>query len=223
MKNNRNGLTLSRILIIMLIGGTLILPGTASFVSDPYSDSCVFEGDQVEEALIQPEVSSNGMFCVSFPDTIVMIGDYIRETYPDIWELLSAEDQAYYNSKAAVWPCGEDEPMLPNEVIRLIWLVQARSADGPAVHKQELLSAAQPTFTAPDISSWFTIGNSRFQEKQIVDSIGGMPGVNDLITNNNVLMGRMFLQARDTDGVLGIGAIHSMDRISSLSSRFSNR
>lgn len=225
MKDNRNGTTLSGILIIMLIGGILILPGTASFVSDPYSDSCVFEGDQVEEALIQPTLSPNGMFCVTLPDTIVMIGEYIRDTYPDIWELLSPESQEYYNSVAAVWPCGEDEPMLPNEVVRLLWLMQARSV-GPALHEQDfqkLTSAAERTFTSPDISSRFVTGNSRFREKQTIDSTGVMPGVNDLITKNNVLMGRVLLQVCDMDSISGIGTNPYPARTPSISSRFINR
>jgi len=124
--------------LTLFLCGFLNLPGSASFVSDPYSDSCVFDGDQVEEALIQPEMSSEGMFCVTIdPDNRVMIGEYIRDTYPDIWPLLSKENQDYYNSVRAVWPCGEDEPMLPNEVIRLLWLTQEARTVSPALHDKE--------------------------------------------------------------------------------------
>ena len=138
MKDNRYRPALSSMYFIMLIVGILVLPGSASLVSDPYSDSCVFDGDQVEEALIQPELSSEGMFCVTIdPDNRVMIGEYIRDTYPDIWPLLSKENQDYYNSVAAVWPCGEDEPMLPNEVIRLLWLMQEARTVSPALHDKE--------------------------------------------------------------------------------------
>ena len=102
-KNVRKRPALSSMYFIMLIVGILVLPGSASFVSDPYSDSCVFDGDQVEEALIQPELSSEGMFCVTIdPDNRVMIGEYIRDTYPDIWPLLSKENQDYYNSESGV-------------------------------------------------------------------------------------------------------------------------
>lgn len=226
MKDNRNGPTLSAILMIMLIGGTLILPGTASFISDPYGDSCVFDGDQVEEALIQPGSSSQGMFCFTInPDNIVMIGDYIRETYPDIWELLSPESQEYYNSVAAVWPCGEDEPMLPNEVIRLLRRMQTGTV-GPTLHEQEMqkvTSAVQQTFMVPDISSRFTTENIHIQERYTAENIGAMPDVSDLVMNTQFITERLVLKDHDSNDSSGIGTIHSAGRISSLSSRCINR
>jgi hypothetical protein len=194
--------TLLRLFSIILVGGALILPGTASFMSDPYSDSCVFEGDQVEEALIQPELSSQGEFCfIIDPDNIVMIGEYIQDTYPDIWQQLSLEDQDYYNSVVAVWPCGEDEPMLPNEIIRLLWLSQARTI-GPTLHEQELQEltiAAQQVSAVPNLPSRFTMGNSRFAEMHTGSRLDIMSEVSNSIPNIQVLTGRSFSQANTAE------------------------
>lgn len=205
--------TLLKLFSIILVAGALIFPGTATFMSDPYSDSCVFDGDQVEDALVQPELSSQGEFCYTIdPDNLVMIGEYIQATFPDIWEMLSAEDKDYYNSVVAVWPCGEDEPMLPNEIIRLLWRSQAMTVS-PMLHEQELQEltiAAQQSSAVPGLPSRFTIGYSRFAEMQTGSSLDVLPEVSNSIPNIQVLTGRSFSQANIADNVRvtrGISAV----------------
>lgn len=162
-------------LLTLLMCGFLIFPGAASIMSDPYGSSCIFDGDQVEPALAEPALSSQGQFCFTIdPDNLVMIGDYIKDTYPDIWKMLDPEDQEYYNSQVAVWPCGTDEPMLPNEVTRLLWISQATSGS-LFLQENELTSTVPAVTTASGLSSRPAMGNSRFMELRSTVNSGFMP------------------------------------------------
>lgn len=161
----------------------------AALISDPYSDTCVFEGDPFEPALIQPELSPQGSFCfIIDPDNPVIIGEYIRDTYPDVWEMLSPDDRARYNTLWAVWPCGWDEPMLPNEVIRLLRVSEALSerhvlqepVSGPFLPGTE--SHPMPS----GLETQFTTGNYLLQEMRSSSGPGGVPGAKELIARKMV-------------------------------------
>jgi len=181
------------ILIVLIACGFLILPSSA-VVSDPYSDSCVFEGDPFEPALIQPE-SSGGFYCFTIdPDNPVIIGEYIRDTYPDVWEMLSPDNQEYYNTMWAVWPCGWDEPMLPNEVIRLLRVSQALSErqtlDVP--ESTVTLQRLEYPSTISDLTAEHSVGYFHLQEMRSNGGSIGIPNAGDLIASKKTLTGKVF-------------------------------
>ncbi len=184
---------LQGILIVLIACGFLILPSSA-VVSDPYSDSCVFEGDPFEPALIQPE-SSGGFYCFTIdPDNPVIIGEYLRGTYPEVWEMLSPDNQECYNTMWAVWPCGWDEPMLPNEVIRLLRVSQALS-------ERQTLEVPESTFSLQrlesassfsDLTSKHIVGDFHLQEMQSNGGSIGVQNAGELIASKKTLASKVF-------------------------------
>jgi hypothetical protein len=67
-----------------------------------------------------------GDFSFQFnPDDPMMIGDYIQSNYPDIWAMLSPEQQQLYNLEGVIWYTGAAAPVLPGPVKKLIALKQA--------------------------------------------------------------------------------------------------
>jgi hypothetical protein len=158
----------------------------ASLMSDPYSDVCVFDGGQPEQALIQPPLSPQGEFCISIdPDNPVMIGKYIEEKYPEVWKMLTPEDQEYYNSKWAVWPCGAEEPMLPNKVIRLLRSTQS-APSRPTLQEQQVTVPSQPQEPAVPVTALsvrLANGKSRLQEVRSGGSLGVVFDARSLIAS----------------------------------------
>jgi hypothetical protein len=186
-------LKLYGILIALITCGFLILPSSA-VVSDPYSDSCVFEGDPFEPALIQPE-SAGGFYCFTIdPDNPVLIGEYIQDTYPDVWEMLSPDNQEYYNTMWAVWPCGWDDPMLPNEVIRLLRVSQALS-------ERQTLEVPESTFSlqrlesassVSDLTSKHIVGDFHLEDMRSNGGSVGIPDAGELIAGKKTLASKVF-------------------------------
>ena len=148
----------------------LIFPGSAVLVianpNDPYASTCVFDAAPGEPIVYLTDYQGqDGMKSYRFSD--LMIGEYIRDTYPDIWEKLSPEDQEFYNYRAAVWLAGAEEPVLPDIVQKLLWENQA--ATGTLfLQTDELTSPAPVVSPEPGFSS-------RFMEMRSTVSSSVMP------------------------------------------------
>jgi hypothetical protein len=88
--------------------------------NDPYTDRCVFDAAPGESVLYLNDYQGNGEMRGTLVDTDMTIGQYIREQYPDVWDLLSTADQDLYNTRWAVYEIGASEPILPDKVKELL-------------------------------------------------------------------------------------------------------
>jgi len=124
----------------------LIFPGSAVYVianpNDPYTDTCVFDAAPGEPILYLTDYNGQGGM-KSYRISDQKIGAYIQERYPDIWEQLSPEDQELYNTRAAVYEAGADEPTLPDKVIALLALSKI-PAFRPALQERQMTGISPP-------------------------------------------------------------------------------
>jgi hypothetical protein len=122
-----NQIYLGKKMLFTLLGLTLVCVFYASAVyviedaNDPYTDKCVFDVPAGESIFYINDADPNpqGMFGFSF-DPHYTIGQYIRETHPEIWDLLSPHDQDLYNTRAALYDIGASVPRLPTKVKNLL-------------------------------------------------------------------------------------------------------
>ena len=170
MKMNHGKSASVGLFLTLLLCGFMIFPGAAVLVianaNDPYARTCVFDAAPGEPIVYLTDYQGqDGMKSYRFSD--LMIGEYIRDTYPDIWEKLSPEDQEFYNSRAAVWLAGAEEPVLPDIVQKLLWENQA--ATGTLFLQTDELTSPAPA-VSPE-----TGFSSRFMEMRSTVSSGAMP------------------------------------------------
>jgi len=170
MKMNHGKSASVGLFLTLLLCGFMIFPGAAVLVianaNDPYARTCVFDAAPGEPIVYLTDYQGqDGMKSYRFSD--LMIGEYIRDTYPDIWEKLSPEDQEFYNSRAAVWLAGAEEPVLPDIVQKLLWENQA--ATGTLFLQTDELTSPAPA-VSPE-----TGFSSRFMEMRSTVSSGVMP------------------------------------------------
>lgn len=122
-----NQIYLGKKILFTLLGLTLLCAFYASAVyviedaNDPYTDKCVFDVPAGESIYYINDYDPNpqGMIGLTvYPD--YTIGQYIRETYPEIWGLLSPHEQDLYNTRWALYDIGASVPRLPTKVKNLL-------------------------------------------------------------------------------------------------------
>ncbi len=115
------------ILIALIAFGLIVSHGAALYViedaNDPYATTCPFDAAPGEEILYLNDYdnSDQGMQGITVDtDNPLTIGQYIRDEYPGIWNLLSPADRELYNTRWAVWHIGKPAPELPTKVKNLV-------------------------------------------------------------------------------------------------------
>ncbi len=114
------------ILISLIIAGIFCSPVAALYIiedaNDPYATTCPFDAAPGEEILYLNDYDdTRGLQVITVDvDDPMTIGQYIRNEYPEIWNLLSPADQELYNTRWAVWPVGAQAPELPTKVKNLL-------------------------------------------------------------------------------------------------------
>jgi hypothetical protein len=110
----------------IFFGLTLLFASHAAAVyiiedpNDPYNPDCPFDAAPGESVRYLHDFDSSDQLWGITVNTDLTIGQYIRDHYPDIWDMLSPVDQKNYNTLLAVFKIGSSTPVLPNTVKDLL-------------------------------------------------------------------------------------------------------